>query len=140
MLQNYGCNGNLLCDCGVVERTAFPLWKLLLSLLLFFTPVLNSQGMKKNYAMQYKKVQKSCSNETLLLLLLHKTIIIIIIIIIIDTSSHFDTIGLQAYDGQTDRHGQGHRMTANYTALAWRHAGKTASHSLSVPYFPPSVQ
>ena len=29
----------------------------------FLTPVLNSQGMKKNYAMQYKKVQKSCWNE-----------------------------------------------------------------------------
>ena len=31
---------------------------LLLLLLLFFTLLVNSQGMKKNYAMQYKKVQK----------------------------------------------------------------------------------
>ena len=111
-----------------------------LLLLLFFDPGTQFPGNEKKLRYAIQKVQKSCSNETLLLLLLHKTIIIIIIIIIIDTSSHFDTIGLLAYDGQTDRHGQGHRMTANYTALAWRHAGKTASHSLSVPYFPPSVQ
>jgi len=37
------------------------MYNLLLLLLLFllFTQVLNSQGMKKNYAMQYKQVQKS---------------------------------------------------------------------------------
>jgi len=29
----------------------------------FLTPVLNSQGMKTNYAIQYKKVQKSSWNE-----------------------------------------------------------------------------
>jgi len=33
-------------------------------ILFFLTPVLNSQGMKKNYAMQYKKVQKSSWNKT----------------------------------------------------------------------------
>jgi len=40
------------------------LWRYtnLLLLLFFFTPVLNSQG-RKNYAMQYKKVQKSSWNE-----------------------------------------------------------------------------
>jgi len=34
-----------------------------LFIIVIFTPVLNSQGMKKNYAMQYKKVQKSSWNE-----------------------------------------------------------------------------
>ena len=32
-------------------------------LLFFLTPGLNSQGIKKNYAMQYRKVQKSSWNE-----------------------------------------------------------------------------
>jgi len=41
------------------------LWRYanLFIIIIFLTPVLNSQGMKKNYAMQYKKVQKSSWNE-----------------------------------------------------------------------------
>jgi len=41
------------------------LWRytnLFIIVIIFFTPVLNSQG-RKNYAVQYKKVQKSSWNE-----------------------------------------------------------------------------
>ena len=47
---------------------------LLLLLLLFFWPRYSIPEEWKNYAMQYKKVQKNKLEWTLLLLLLHKTV------------------------------------------------------------------
>jgi len=49
----------------IVTKQRHRYYYLFYFILFYLTPVLNSQGMKKNfYAMQYKKVQKSSWNET----------------------------------------------------------------------------
>ena len=55
-IQNYGCNGNLLCYHGVVERNRISSLQshgkalekeCCLMIIIILTPVLNSRGMKK---------------------------------------------------------------------------------------------
>jgi len=49
-------------DFGHDDSTISIVLVIIIIINIFLTPVLNSQGMK-NYAMQYKKVQKSSWNE-----------------------------------------------------------------------------
>jgi len=51
---------NLLCE---LNGHLMPFIIIIIIIIIILTLVLNSQGLKKNYAMQYRKVQKSSWNE-----------------------------------------------------------------------------